>query len=223
MRKMRLAGSLAAACLAMLALGMPAAAADSPSGQDKAFMAKNAQTDLAEIAIGQIATSRSSNSQTLALANKTVSDHQAALTKLKSVAQSADVTLPTAPNPQQQADAQKLKTVAADAFDLTYAQVQVAGHNLSIGDTKTELSSGSDLTVTDYANGYLPVAQMHLSMAEDLLSSLGGNPGSVPAGTGGLAAATSSSTVLEQVGIGVVGVALLGGAVVMIRRRRVTS
>ena len=176
MKKIRIAAGVAAACWGLMTLGIPvAAAADSPSGQDKAFMTENAQTDLAEIAVGQIATDRSSNSQTIALAKTTVSDHKSALAKLTSLAQSAGVTLPTSPSPQQQADAAKLKSVSADAFDLTYAQVQVAGHNMSISDTNTELSAGSDADVISYAKGYLPVAQMHLTMAEDLVSSLGGS------------------------------------------------
>ena len=198
-------------------------AATTASDQDQTFMTKNAQTDLAEITIGQIALQRSSSAQVKELATKTTADHQDALAKLEVVAAGVGFTLPDAPNADQQSDAAKLSSVAADQFDLTYAQVQVVGHNLSIDDTNLELSSGENSALLTYANGYLPVAQMHLQMADDLLTTLGGSvPGSALAGTGGLAAPTTAGAIALQVlGVGL-GLLLVGAAVmVLIRRRRV--
>ena len=204
-----------------LGLAPSAEATSTPSQQDQTFMIKNAQTDLAEITIGNIALSRATAADARTLAQTTVSDHQAALAKLQAIAGTAGVELPAEPNAAQQADAAKLKAVDADMFDLTYAQVQVAGHNLSIADTNTELAGGNDPAVLQYAKGYLPVAQMHLMMAQDLLTSLGGSvPGAVPAGNGGTAGTTSQATVALQMAIGIVGLLLLAGAVVLVIRRR---
>ena len=212
------------ACAGLLLFGsVPAFGATTSNDQDQTFMTKNAQTDLAEIAIGKIALQRSTSTQVQALATKTMADHEAALTKLQGVAGGVGFTLPGAPNAEQQSDAAKLSSVDAAQFDLTYAQVQVVGHNLSISDTNTELSSGQNSALLSYATGYLPVAQMHLTMADALLSALGGSvPGSAPAGTGGLAASTPAGVISFQVVVVGLGLLVAGAAsTVLIRRRRV--
>ena len=212
------------ACAGLLLLAPSTAfAATSVNDQDQTFMTKNAQTDLAEITIGKIALQRSTSAQTKDVATKTMADHEAALAKLQGVAGGVGFTLPSAPNADQQSDAAKLSSVAADQFDVTYAQVQVVGHNLSISDTNAELSSGENTALLSYATGYLPVAQMHLAMADALLSALGGSvPGSAPAGTGGLAASTPAGVITVQVVVVGLGLLLAGAAsTVLIRRRRV--
>lgn len=197
----------------------PASAAPNPA--DTTFITANAQTNLAEITLGNLALQKATTTEVKNIATMTLTDHQAAMQKLTTVAQALGVTLPTAPNAQQQQQAATLQATTGSAFDSTYAQIQVAGHNQSIADTNTELSGGADQSVKDYANGYLPVAQKHLAMAQQAVTDLGGNPGSVPAGTGGQAATTSSST--EAIAITLVavgGVAVLGAGAVAARRRR---
>lgn len=208
---------------ATLAFGAaPASAA--PSAVDTTFVTANAQTNLAEITLGNLALQKATTSEARDLATMTVADHQAAMEKLTTVAQALGVTLPTTPNAEQQQQAATLQATAGSAFDPAYAQIQVAGHTQSIADTNTELSGGGDQSVKDYATYYLPVAQHHLEMAQSAVSALGGDPGSVPAGTGGQAATTSSTT--EGVAIALVavgGVAVIGGGVLVARRRRTAS
>ena len=154
----------------------------------------------------------------------TIADHKAAMAKLTTVAKTLGVTLPTAPNAEQQAQAATLKATSTDAFDLAYSEIQVAGHQKSIANTDTEIAGGADQTVKDYATYYLPVAQMHLTMAQSAVTNLGGTPGEVPAGTGGQAATTSGTTEGVEIGLLVVGGALLvGSGVVLARRRRVAT
>lgn len=81
------------------------------------------------------------------------------------VATNLNVTLPSTPNAEQPAAAAKLKSMEASTFDVTYDQIQVQGHQASIAVTNSELSAGSDQTVKDHAQFYLPVANMHLVMA----------------------------------------------------------
>ena len=224
--KTKLTVLAAATAITFLSVGVgggASAATVAPGAVDSTYMHDNAQTNLAEITIGKIAETRAQSADTKALAEKTMSDHEAALAKLKAVAKTVGYTLPDAPNASQQADAAKLKSVSSDQFDLTYAQIQVAGHQLSIAGTNTELSDGSTAPVKTYASGYLPVAQMHLSMAQDLLTSLGGTaPTAVPAGSGGAGATTAGSTRMLQLAVGVLGVLLLAIAVITLSRRRTT-
>src|SRR5438309_292879 len=62
------------------------ASATEPGTTDSTFMHDNAQTNLAEVAIGKIAENRAQSADTKALAERTMSDHQDALAKLQTVA-----------------------------------------------------------------------------------------------------------------------------------------
>lgn len=207
----------------VLAFGVtPASAA--PNAVDSQFLVFNEQTNLAEITIGTLALQKATTSEARDLATMTVADHKAAQTKVTAVAKALGVTLPTAPNAEQQQQAATLQATSGSGFDLAYAQIQVAGHTKAIANTNTELSGGADQSAKDYANFYLPVATHHLEMAQSAVTDLGGTPGSVPAGTGGQAATTSSSS--EGIAIALVvvgGVAVAGAGVAIGRRRRATA
>lgn len=214
---------LAGASLAVAICCVPAtaSAATAPTSTDTTFMKTNEQTNLAEIAVGKLAMSHSSSSAVKQLAQKTMSDHEVAQAKLKTVAASLQVTLPTAPNATQQAQATQLKGMSGPSFDQLYLRDQVAGHQLSISATNTEISTGSNAAVLSYAKGYLPVAQMHLKMAQaDLASSSGSGPGSVRAGSGGAAATNAGTNLGLDWTAGALGLAVLGGAVLLVDRRR---
>ncbi len=221
MRKALAIAAVSGFSACMLAIGAGPASAE-PNQRDTAFLMANAQTNLAEITIGQLAEQRAQYPSTKELAAKTMSDHQAAMTKLMAVAKTLNVTLPTMPNAEQQAAAAKLRTIDTSAFDATYDQIQVQGHQASIADTNTELSAGSDQSLKAYAQFYLPVATMHLSMAQaDLAAVTSSNPAAVPAGSGGEAGTTSPTTRTLQTGAGIAGAGLLAlGAAGALRRRK---
>lgn len=220
MNRTRIAATVAAAAvLALTATGTASAAA--PSSQDQTFMVGSDQTNLAEITIGGITTSRSTDQAALALANMTVADHQTAQGKLTALAKTKGVTLPATPNAAQQADAAKLKAVDASTYDVTYAQVQVAGHQKALADTDKELTTGTDPDVKAYATATRPVVAMHLQMSQDLLANLGGTPAGVPAGTGGQAGTGHSTNWAGTVGVAALG--LLAMAVIAVITRRRTS
>ena len=214
-----LAGSVAAASLLLA----PSAVA-APTAQDVSFLKGNEQVNLAEITIGKIALQRATSATARSVATVTISDHVKAMAKVKALATAESVTLPTAPNALQQSQAATLKTIAAGKFDLAYLQIQVAGHNMSIGATNTEISGGSDAKTVAYARYYLPVATMHLNMAREGVATLGGNPNGVPAGTGGQGAITSNADVRDAWASGLVGLALVAlGGFALARRRRLAS
>jgi putative membrane protein len=198
------------------------AAAGTVSAQDTTWAQSNAQTDLAEIAIGQIAEQRAQHSATKMTAQMTMSDHQKALSELKTVASQAGITLPAAPNATQQAQAAQLKSVSASQFDATYDSIQVKGHELSISQTQAELSNGSSAAVKKFAGVYLPVAQKHLRMAESDYSQLTGGGSGMPgvsAGTGGMAA-TPPADDAPWLTAGAAGIVLLAGTGAFGLRRR---
>jgi putative membrane protein len=203
----------------------PQARTAAASAQDTSWAQATAQTDLAEITIGQLAQQRASHSATKMMAQVTISDHTKALASLKSVASQEGITLPSAPNATQQAQAAQLKAVASSQFDATYDSIQIQGHELSISQTRTELADGSSSAVMDNANAYLPVAEKHLQMAESDYTALGGSVSSVPgvnAGTGGLAAIQPADNA-PWLAAGAIGAVLLVGTGAFGLRRRHSS
>jgi putative membrane protein len=197
------------------------ARAASASAQDVTWAQATAQTDYAEIAIGQLAEQRAQHSDTKMMAQVTISDHTKNLSELKSVASQTGISLPTAPNATQQAQAAQLKSVASSQFDATYDAIQVKGHELSIGQTQTELADGTSTAVKANAQAYLPVAEKHLQMAESDYTALGGSVSAVSAGTGGLAATNSDD--VPWIAVGAAGALLLAGTGAFGLRRRIGS
>ena len=198
-----------------------AATAASASAQDVSWAQATAQTDYAEIAIGQLAGQRAEHSATKMMAQVTISDHTKALASLKSVASQDGITLPTGPSATQQSQAAQLKSVASSQFDATYDAIQIKGHELSISATQAELADGSSTAVKGNAQAYLPVAEKHLQMAESDYTALGGSVSAVSAGTGGLAATNSDDA--PWIAVGAAGALLLAGTGAFGLRRRVGS
>jgi putative membrane protein len=139
-----------------------------PSAQDKMWMRSNAQTNLAEIAIGKLAKAKSHNADLLKVAKVTMENHETVLAKLKVLAKKEGVKLPTAPNASQQFDARELASLSGSKFNLAWDNIQIVGHKLSIAQTETEISKGSAPAVISFAKYYLPIAKTHLSMTEKL-------------------------------------------------------
>ncbi len=203
---------------ALVLLPATAHAAPAVSSVDETFMTANEQSNLAELSLGALTQQRSSNQQSLDLASMTIKDHTTAKGLVTQLAQQLGVTLPDAPNATQQSQAAALQASSAADFDHLYAQIQVTGHELSIASTQQELSSGTNDQVKQYAQTYLPLAQMHLQMAQAELTALGG-PISIPAGSGGLASTTGAGSHGWEYGVAGGLVAAAAGAVALRRSR----
>ena len=74
--------------------------------------------------------------------------------------------------PRSSSRQNQLKKLSGLTFDKTYDQDQIAGHVLSISQTKTEISQGRIAKVVGFAKYYLPIAEMHLKMAQKLKTEL---------------------------------------------------
>jgi putative membrane protein len=241
--KVKMAAASLLGSMAVLAtVGFGTAAAQPGGGghltqQDRTFMAQNAQTDLAEIAGGKLAVARAVAAPVRQTAQIIMSDHQQVLSELQNLARDLHVTLPDSPDAMQQRQAQQLEGLSGTAFDHTYVQDEIKGHQMSIAQTRQEISSGSDQQVVQFAKSYLPGAEHHLDLVQHLSSSNDtsngmGNPSNtssssttppsgVNAGSGGEAAASSGmppAMVAGLAGGGALLVLTSGGALLARRR-----
>jgi putative membrane protein len=221
-----LAVTLAGASFGLIAVGATHASAATSqraatSAQDQAFVTSNAQSNLAEISLGQLGEARAGDAKTKALAEVTLRDHETLEAGLTKVAKAEGLTMPTSPNAMQLQTAATLKATPAAAFDGAYAHAEVMGHQLAIAAANTETTAGSNASVIAYAKSYIPIATMHLQMAEAEVAALSGTaPTSVSAGTGGGAQTDIGAGDVWIVGVAGGVVIAAGAGSVELRRRR---
>jgi putative membrane protein len=65
-----------------------------------------------------------------------------------------------------------LQSLPDSTFDTTYLRAQINDHENAVALFQQELANGQDTTVKAYASQYLPVIQMHLTMADSLIVQL---------------------------------------------------
>lgn len=145
---------------------------------DQRFTTGAGQTNLAEVAIGQLALQKSQNEGVRALAQRTMGDHSTVQTQLTTIAQAAGLSLPQEPSPAQRALAERLSGLSGEAFDRAYATAQVQGHVQSEATYEREIAQGQNEGLRNLARETLPTIRIHLRMARELAAELRGGSGS---------------------------------------------
>jgi putative membrane protein len=141
---------------------------------DGDFMTKAAESGLAEVLTSQLATSKSTNEEVKAFAQRMVDDHTKANDELKGLAGNKNVTLPTTPNAKQRATHDRLNTLSGADFDREYMREQVRMHNEAVALFEKETRNGRDQDVKAWAGKTLPTLREHQRLANDLSGKLGG-------------------------------------------------
>jgi len=138
------------------------------SGDEKALK-DMAQANINEVAAAKIALSKAKNSDVKAFAQKMVDDHGAALTKVQAVAKQKDVTLPTEPDAQHKAMADKLEKESGDAFDKMYMEnAGTKDHKMVLSKLQSDAKNIKDPDVKALADAHTPVVEQHLKSAEQM-------------------------------------------------------
>jgi putative membrane protein len=198
---------------------VPGTASAAPSGQDTTYLKAAHQSNLAEIAGGKLAEQKADSQQVKDLGARFVTDHTKLDAALKQTASSLGVSLPSAPNTQQQALAARYKAASGRQFDTLFISTQMDAHMAAMKLGQTEIANGSDATVKKAAQNAAPVIASHHRALEAAARDLG-VPSSINTGTGGLAAHDGTGTVAT--GLITLGALLTVGAALLLRRRRVT-
>lgn len=205
----------AVAGVATLLLLPATAATAAPSDQDTTYLRAAHQSNLAEIATGQLAQQKAASDQVKDLGARWVADHTKLDTALKATADDLGVELPDAPNAEQQALARRYEAASGRAFDALWIPTQMDSHMKAMRLGDTEVAEGSDAQAKKVAQDAAPVVASHHGLLEDAARDLG-VPSSVDTGTGGQAA---ESNLPSAVSFGALGLLLVGGAVLLLRRR----
>jgi putative membrane protein len=139
--------------------------ADSP---DASFYKKAAEGGMFEVDAGTLAQNKGSSQGVKDFAAMMVKDHSAANDKLKSIASSKSVDLPSHSSVGQMATKAKLDVLSGDTFDKSYIKSQVKAHRETIGLFRKEAASGQDADAKAFAAATLPTLRGHMKAIKAL-------------------------------------------------------
>jgi len=138
------------------------------SHMDRTFMTKAEQSNLAEIAAGNLAWKQSNNETVKTHAQHMITDHADASTKLNMIAKNKSVALPKDPDPKNQQVYKQLSMLMGSAFDAKYIKSQRAGHVAAVALFRNEVKNGKDPDVHAFAVKTLPTIEAHLKMFQSM-------------------------------------------------------
>lgn len=139
--------------------------------REQAFVAQATSDDAMQIALGQLAMSRSSNPKVRALASKIVSDHSALNLQFAQLAASTSSKGHAHGVPAGNISALKahLQQLHGEAFDQAFAGMMVNEHRKIIAAYEVAAKTSHDSRVRTIAARGLPVLQDHLDEARALM------------------------------------------------------
>ena len=142
-------------------------AASTLAHSDKGFLRKAAKAGMKEIDVSQAVMDHLSNPQARSFAQQMITDHTAANNGLMALAQQKGVEIPATDDSSLIND----WTKKTDNVDRAYIKEMVSDHEEAVK-LFEKASKSSDPDVAAFAQKTLPTLQHHLSMAQDLKSTI---------------------------------------------------
>lgn len=130
------------------------------------FVRKAATGGLMEVELGNLAMKNGSSKLVKDFGKMMVEDHTKANNKLKEVASSKNVTLPTSVDADQQKEIDKLKGKTGTDFDKDYVSLMVDDHKDDIDEFKKAADKLTDTDFKNFASTTLPTLEKHLNAIE---------------------------------------------------------
>jgi putative membrane protein len=137
------------------------------SHSDRNFITKAAEGGMAEVELGKLATQKAQDPQVKQFGQRMVDDHSKANEKLKQVAASKNVTLPSESSKDAKREEDKLNKLSGEKFDKEYMSHMVSDHKKDVSEFRSA-SKSKDADVKQFASETLPTLEQHLQMAESI-------------------------------------------------------
>ncbi len=154
----------------LLAAPLAAVAADDP---DASFYKNAAEAGISEVDAGTLAQDKGNNQAVKDFGAMMVKEHGAANDKLKALAATKGISLPTTASIGQMATKAKLDVLSGDTFDKSYIKSQLKGHRDTIVLLKKEIATGQDPEAKAFATATLPVVQAHMKKIKAIAATEG--------------------------------------------------
>lgn len=131
---------------------------------DTQFVTAAAQGNMAEVALGKLATEKAQSDDVKKFGQMMVDDHSKAQEDLEGVASKNNWNVPKEVNVQQKAEQQRLEKLSGAAFDRAYVQMMVKDHTKDVAEFKKEAASSSaNSDLKDFAIRTYPTLENHLT------------------------------------------------------------
>ena len=140
---------------------------------DMKFYKKAAEGGLSEVELGQLAQDKGHSQQVKDFGAMMVKDHSAANDRLKAVASSKGVDLPTSPSMAEMASKAKLEVLSGETFDKSYIKGMIKDHKEDIKEFEREANQGQDPQAKAFARKTLPTLKEHLRKIESIAQEAG--------------------------------------------------
>lgn len=148
--------------------GATGGTASTLSNEEKDFVMKTAQGGMAEVAAGQMASTKAANADVKAFGNRMVADHGKSNDELKQLATNKGLALPAETDEQHKQKADELSKKTGKAFDKAYMAAMVDDHTKTVADFEKMSQSATDPDIKSWTTATLPTLRDHLKMAQDL-------------------------------------------------------
>jgi putative membrane protein len=133
---------------------------------DRSFMQKAAEGGMAEVQLGELAKQKAASDQVKQFAQRMIDDHGKANDRLKEVASSKGVTLPTNLASKDQLEKDRLSKLSGNQFDKAYMDHMVADHKQDVSEFKSQSTKAKDPDVKNFVVTTLPTLEEHLQLAQ---------------------------------------------------------
>jgi predicted outer membrane protein len=120
----------------------------------------------AEVRLGKLAQSNSSNADVQEFGKQMVKEHEELNTSLKEAADKEGETLPSDLDQKHTDLYDKLSKLSGSDFDKEYMTAMIKGHHKAIDAFTAEIRDRSQTSVEQWAEGSLPHLRMHSEMAQ---------------------------------------------------------
>ncbi len=140
---------------------------------DREFLMQAAQSNVTEVALGNIAIQKSNDAAVKDYASMMITQHTTAQNELLSLGSTKRWTVQNQLNEANQALRDQLNALSGAEFDRAYLRSQVASHQVTAGKFATQIDQGRDTELKAYATKYKPGIDMHLQMAQQLVAGKG--------------------------------------------------
>jgi putative membrane protein len=138
----------------------------SVSKTDAQFAVDAADAGMTEVQLGQMAEQKGTSTEVKDYGRMMVKDHTAAADKLKTLAASKNITLPTTVSSDMQKNIDNLQGKSGKDFDKAYISMMVDDHKKVISKFEDESKNGQDADVRSFADSTLHTLHHHLDEAE---------------------------------------------------------
>ncbi len=137
------------------------------------FMQEAATGGLAEVELGQMASTKASSPQVRQFAARMVKDHGAANDELLSLAKTKGVSLSTQLDDRRRSTIARLRNLSGPTFEREYLHQMVKDHREDVSRFEHEAGSDPDADLKAFAQRTLPIVRQHLELAETAQRSVG--------------------------------------------------